>query len=110
MEQKIFVCSIMSIQLLDYIVQLAFEQPTFYEFNLTKGYMAAMIMYMIIELGTSCYRYSWYGPNIFVSPALRIVRFSIFYYIYMPMILNIEKQLYFVTYSYVVFLLQRNIF
>ena len=24
-------------------------------------------MYVIIEMGTSCYKYSWYGPNIFVS-------------------------------------------
>lgn len=39
--------------------------PTFYEFNLTKGFMALFIIYTLVEFGINCYRYSWYGPNTF---------------------------------------------
>ncbi len=42
-------------------------QPTYYEFNLTKGYLALLVMYILVEMGTSLYKYSWYGPNTFVS-------------------------------------------
>ncbi len=42
-------------------------QPTYYEFHLTKSYLALIIIYILVELGVTCYRYSWYGPNTFVS-------------------------------------------
>ena len=50
-------------------------QPTYYEFNLTKGYLALLIMYILVELGTSLYKYSWYGPNTFVSTIFSLLIF-----------------------------------
>lgn len=44
--------------------------PTYYEYHLTKGYMALIIIYILVELGITCYRYSWYGPNTFRLPYL----------------------------------------
>lgn len=42
-------------------------QPTFYEYHISKGYTAMLIIYTLVELGCCLYRYSWYGPNTFVS-------------------------------------------
>lgn len=39
--------------------------PTFYEFNMTKAYMVLFVIFILVELGISLYRFSWYGPNIF---------------------------------------------
>ena len=44
--------------------------PTFYEYNLTKLYMALMICYILVELGCGLYRYSWYAENTFRLPYL----------------------------------------
>jgi len=39
--------------------------PTYYEYTLTKTYTVVLVIYIIVELGTSLYKYSWYGPNTF---------------------------------------------
>lgn len=44
--------------------------PTYYEYHLTKGYLAFLIIYILVELGIGCYRYSWYGENTFRLPFL----------------------------------------
>lgn len=44
--------------------------PTYYEYHLTKGYLAFFIIYILVELGIGCYRYSWYGENTFRLPFL----------------------------------------
>merc|ERR1711893_313152 len=52
--------------------------PTYYEFNITKGYLAIMIMYVLVDLGIACYKYSWYGPNTF---RLAFLVFSFLYWL-----------------------------
>jgi len=52
--------------------------PTYYEYNLTKGYLAAYIIYILAELGMACYKYSWYGPNTF---RLAFLVFSFLYWL-----------------------------
>jgi hypothetical protein len=39
--------------------------PTYYEFIITKWYLVLFICYIIIELGTGIYKYSWYANNTF---------------------------------------------
>jgi hypothetical protein len=39
--------------------------PTYYEYSLTVGYLVLFVCYILIELGTSLYRYSYYADNIF---------------------------------------------
>jgi len=42
-------------------------QPTYYEHSLTIAYIVLFICYILIELGTALYKYSYYANNIFVS-------------------------------------------
>lgn len=44
--------------------------PTYYEFQLMKGYYVVLIMYILISLGIAIYKYSWYGPNTYRLPFL----------------------------------------
>jgi len=39
--------------------------PTYYEFMITKWYLVLFICYILIELGTGLYKYSWYANNTF---------------------------------------------
>jgi len=39
--------------------------PTYYEIMITKWYLALFIIYILIELGTGIYKYSWYANNTF---------------------------------------------
>jgi hypothetical protein len=39
--------------------------PTYYEYSLTVVFLILFICYILIELGTSLYRYSYYANNIF---------------------------------------------
>jgi hypothetical protein len=39
--------------------------PTYYEFQITQWYLALFICYILIELGTQVYKYSYYGNNTF---------------------------------------------
>jgi len=39
--------------------------PTYYEFIITKWYLVLFICYILIELGTGLYKYSWYANNTF---------------------------------------------
>jgi len=39
--------------------------PTYYEFIITKWFLAFYICYILIELGTGVYKYSWYANNTF---------------------------------------------
>jgi len=39
--------------------------PTYYEFLITKWYLALFILYILVELGTGLYKYSWYAHNTF---------------------------------------------
>jgi len=39
--------------------------PTYYEFVITKWYLALFICYILIEMGTGLYKYSWYANNTF---------------------------------------------
>jgi len=52
--------------------------PTFYEYSLTRIFYFLLIIYWWVEMGTSLYKYSWYGPNIFRLPYLV---FTFFYWI-----------------------------
>ncbi|ESN95136.1 hypothetical protein HELRODRAFT_179732 [Helobdella robusta] len=40
--------------------------PTYYEFNITKWYLGIFVCYILIELGTQLYKYSYYAYNTFV--------------------------------------------
>jgi hypothetical protein len=39
--------------------------PTYYEFLITKWYLVLFIIYILIEMGTGIYKYSWYAGNTF---------------------------------------------
>lgn len=39
--------------------------PTYYEFQITKWYFGLYICYILIEMGTQLYKYSYYGNNTF---------------------------------------------
>jgi len=39
--------------------------PTYYEHSLTVAYIVLFVCYILIELGTSLYKYSYYANNIF---------------------------------------------
>merc|ERR1711893_258580 len=73
-----FVCHLIMI---GYSIVMVFAVkvfPTYYEFNITKGYLAIMIMYILVDLGVACYKYSWYGPNTF---RLAFLVFSFLYWL-----------------------------
>ncbi|ELU07593.1 hypothetical protein CAPTEDRAFT_201528 [Capitella teleta] len=67
--------------------------PTYYEYNITKGYMTIVIMYILVDLGVALYKYSWYGPNTF---RLGFLVFSFLYWL-LRTIMNITATL--VVYS-----------
>ena len=50
-----------------YVMFIYLFQPTYYEFQLMKGYYVILIMYTMISTGIAIYKYSWYGPNTYVS-------------------------------------------
>jgi hypothetical protein len=39
--------------------------PTYYEYSLTIAYLVLFICYILVELGTALYKYSYYALNIF---------------------------------------------
>jgi len=52
--------------------------PVYYEYNITKGYLAFLICFVLTNLGVACYQYSWYGPNTWRMPYLV---FTFLYYL-----------------------------
>jgi len=48
------------------LVIIAIERfPTYYEFLITKWYLVLFVCYILVELGTGLYKYSWYSNNTF---------------------------------------------
>jgi len=62
----VMVCCHLAMIGLSFLLLIAiYRLPTYYELGLTRFYMVMFIFYILVELGTSLYRYSWYGPNTF---------------------------------------------